>query len=93
MGNCCRPEEVEDKRGQVEVPVKSKSRDINRGVSLNANSVEAIREKYKRWIDEKQSIIAKNEQEIQAKKTKLKILQASNKPLEVEKIRRQIDTH
>lgn len=40
--------------------VVDKRRDVDRSTSLNANSVEAIREKYKRWIDDKQSIIAKN---------------------------------
>lgn len=61
MGNnCCRPEEVEEKRGQIEISAVRKSKEADRVSSLKPENAEAIREKYRRWIEDKQAIIGKN---------------------------------
>ena len=60
MGNCCRPEEEEDKRGQVEMPAASRPREADRGSSLKPENAEVVREKYRRWMEDKEAVASKN---------------------------------
>ena len=61
MGNCCKNELPDgDKRGQVEILAVDRSSGAGRGTSFKPESAEAMREKFKRWIEDKQAIIVKN---------------------------------
>lgn len=61
MGNCCKNELPDgDKRGQLDIQVVDRSSGAARGPSLKPENAEAVREKYRRWIEDKQAIIVKN---------------------------------
>jgi hypothetical protein len=64
-----------------------------RAPSLNANSLAGLRDKYERYLLEKDEGIRKNEAEIEVKEKKLGELEQAGKTLDCDKMRRQIDTH
>ncbi len=92
MGNCCDPPRVDQSSEARSTELVGKTKDP-RGTALNATSAAGLREKYEQWLNDKDEAIRKNETEAETKEQKLRELQQAGKPLDCERMKRQIDTH